>query len=282
MNSVSPLMSAQDVSGLLNEPHFKVFDVRGTWASPPRALPDDYAAGHIPGAVLLDWTAEFIEQGVRVGLADVADEAGAQASFTRLGINDGDLVILYDDSHNMLAGRIWWAMRYWGFENVRVLDGGWSHWKAEGLPQSVEPGAVAGRGNAQPRHQDHMRIDIDNFVASHASACVLDARGPAGYAGDPDDPRSGHIPGSIHVPFSSVLDPDTGLFLSDDALRQVFQAAVPDWRARRIITSCGSGYAATVVMLALARLDVASTLFDGSVAIWNADPDRPMKQGTVP
>lgn len=282
MNGVSPLLSARDVSGLLNEPRVKLFDVRGTWSSPPRALPEDYAAGHVPGAVLLDWTSEFIEQGVRVGLADVADEAGARASFRKLGIDDGDLVILYDDYHNMQAGRVWWAMRYWGFENVRVLDGGWSNWKAEGRPQSMETSVVTSEGNAQPKRQDHWRVGIDQFVSSHEAARVLDARGPMNYAGDPDDPRSGHIPGSLHVPFSSVLDPDTGCFLQDEALRHVFDAAAPDWRSRQIITSCGSGYAATVLMLALTQLGVAATLFDGSIAVWKAEPGRPLTQGTKP
>lgn len=282
MNSVSPLVSAQEVLGLLDQPHIKLFDVRGTWSSPARAQPETYAAGHIPGAAFLDWTTEFVEQGVRIGLADVCDEAGARESFRRLGIDDGDLVVLYDDYHSMQAGRIWWAMRYWGFESVRVLDGGWSNWKASGLPQSVQPRAPARDGSARPRRQDRWRVDLDGFVATHHAACVLDARGPVSYAGDPDDPRSGHIPGALHVPFSAVLDPDSGCFLDAPDLQRVFDDAAPDWRSARIITSCGSGYAATVLLLALGKLGVASTLFDGSMAAWKADPDRPLRQGTRP
>lgn len=282
MNLTSPLLPAQDVLGLLDQPNVKLFDVRGTWSTPARALPEDYAAGHIPGAVFLDWTAEFIEQGVPINLANVSDEAGARQSFKRLGIDEGDLVILYDDYHHMQAGRIWWAMRYWGFDNVRVLDGGWSNWQARGLPQSVDAKAATKEGSAQPKRQDYWRIDLDSFISSYDGACVLDGRGPANYAGNADDPRSGHIPGSIHTPFGAMLDPDTGCFLKDDALRRVFQEAAPDWQSRQIICSCGSGYAATVVMLALESLGVASTLFDGSIAAWKADPDRPLRQGTSP
>lgn len=282
MNQVSPLLSVQDVRGLLDQPQVKLFDVRGTWSSPLRAQPEEYEAGHIPGAVFLDWTAEFVEQGSPVALADVSDEAGTRASFKKLGIDESDLVVLYDDYHNMQAGRIWWAMRYWGFENVRVLDGGLASWKAEGLPLSMAASFPTHEGNAQPRRQSHWRIDIDSFVASHSAACLMDARGPVNYAGDPDDPRSGHIPGAVHVPFSSVLDPDTGRFLDDDALRRVFDTAAPEWQSRQIITSCGSGYAGTVVSLALAKLGVASTLFDGSMGIWKSDPDRPLTQGTTP
>ena len=278
----SPLLSDRDVLALLDEPHLKLFDVRGTWSSPARALPEDYALGHVPGAVFLDWTAEFVEQGVPIGLAAVADEAGARASFERLGIDDGDLVVLYDDYHNMQAGRIWWAMRYWGFENVRVLDGGWSRWKAEGLPQSVDAAFVTRPGNAQPRRRDDLLVDVDDVVSAQDTVLLLDARGPVSYAGKPEDSRSGHIPGAIHVPFSAMLDPDSGCFLDDAALRQVFDAAAPDWASRRIVTSCGSGYAATVVMLALDKLGAASTLFDGSMAVWKADPGRALTQGTAP
>jgi len=282
MNKASPWLSAQEVQDLLSQPHVKLFDVRGTWSTPPRAQPEGYAERYIPGTVFLDWRTEFIDEGVSVILADVSDEAGTRASFKRLGIDDGDLVILYDDYHNMQAGRIWWAMRYWGFENVRVLDGGWSSWKANGLPESVDENAPTKEGNAQPTRQDHWRVGLDSFIASHDSACVMDARGPIAYAGDPNDPRSGHIPGAVHIPYSAVLDPDTGRFLDDAALRQVFEGAAPDWQSRQIITSCGSGYAATVLTLALAKLGVASTVFDGSMAGWKADPDRQLNQGTTP
>ncbi len=279
MSGVSPLVSAQDVLSLLDQPHVKLFDVRGAWSAPPRGQPDLYAEGHIPGAVFLDWTAEFIDRDAPISLADVADETGAKASFERLGIDTGDLVILYDDYHGMLAGRIWWALRYWGFENVRVLDGGWSNWVANDLPQSMDERVPSGGGTAEPRRQERLRVSLNAFVASHGAACVIDARGPVNFAGDPDDPRSGHIPGARHAPYRAVLDPDTGCFLDDAALRQVFEDAAPEWRARPIITSCGSGYAATVLLLALAKIGVEATLFDGSISAWKADPDRPMAQG---
>ena len=118
----SPLISADQLEDLLGEPKVKIFDIRGTWKSPARALPQDYAAGHIPGAVFLDWTAHFIDTKEEIGLASVADSDQAADSFRALGINKDDVVILYDDYHHMLAGRIWWAMHYWGFATVRVLE----------------------------------------------------------------------------------------------------------------------------------------------------------------
>ncbi len=273
----SALLSTEQLEDLLEEQGVKVFDVRGTWTTPARALPEDYAAGHIPGAIFLDWTKHFLEQGVAPGLAAVADKAGAAQAFRALGINEGDLVVLYDDYHHMLAGRIWWAMRLWGFAEVRVLNGGWSHWSAQKKPISTEVPKTT-PGTFQPRKQEGLFVSLDTFLKTKDQNCVIDGRSAEGFAGKSDDPRSGHIPGSLSVPFRAVLNADSGLFLDPQALSQLFDAEVPQWRDRPIITSCGSGYAATVIMLALIELERPSSLFDGSFAVWKQDSDRPVAQ----
>ncbi len=281
IESPSPFISAEQLAGLLGEPTVKPFDVRGTWRTPARALPDDYAAGHIPGAFFLDWTEHFLEQGPAIGLASVADEAGAARAFEALGIDEGDLVVLYDDYHHMLAGRIWWAMRLWGFAGVRVLNGGWKSWSARGLPISdVAPPRVP--GTFQPRKRDGLSVGLEAFSRTREQCCVIDARGAESFAGKPEDPRSGHIPGSMNLPYSDVLDPDSGLFLDPTAISRVFDEKAPQWRNREIVASCGSGYAATVILLALSELERAASLFDGSFALWKQDPDRPIAQSASP
>lgn len=132
--------------------------------------------------------------------------------FKRLGIDEDDLVILYDDYHHMQAGRIWWAMRYWGFENVKILNGGWKSWKLQGLPQSMDTKVATNEGAFQPKRQTHWRTGMDSFIKSRDTSCVLDARGTANYAGSPDDPKTGHIPGTINIPYSDLLDSETGCF----------------------------------------------------------------------
>lgn len=249
-----PLISAEELAGLLGRSDVKVFDVRGTWSTPARTLPEDYETGHIQGAAFLDWTKHFIEQGVPLGQASVADEAGARFSFEALGIEDGDLVVLYDDYFHMQAGRIWLAMRHWGFGDVRVLNGGWTYWKSQNLPVTSEVPELK-KGTFEPKIRDDLKIDLDVFLDTYEHACLIDARGPVGYAGKPDDPRTGHIPGALSVPFSTVLDPDTGLFLDSDHVAHLLDEKAPEWRGKPIIASCGSGYAATVILLALSELD---------------------------
>lgn len=272
-----PLISADELIAVIDGPNVKVFDVRGTWASPARALPDDYDTGHIPGAVFLDWTRHFIAQDVAPVLAPISDETETRASFAALGINEGDLVVLYDASSHMHAGRIWLAMRHWGFDNVRVLDGGWTNWKNLGMQVSTAL-AMPGTGSFVPNHVPGLKIDLEEFLTLQDGACVIDARGAANYAGKADDPRSGHIPDALNVPFSAMLDPDSGRFLDTATIVTVLDERAPDWASKPLIASCGSGYAATVVLLALAKIDKTGILFDGSFAVWKQDPDRPVAQ----
>ena len=274
----SPLISAEDLAGMLGRSGVKIFDVRGTWSTPARALPEDYEAEHIQGAAFLDWTKHFLEQGVALGLASVADEARARNAFEALGIDEGDLVVLYDDYSHMQAGRIWLAMRHWGFDQVRVLNGGWTYWKSQDLPVTSEIPELK-MGTFEPKIQDGLKVDLDVFLDTCEQACLIDARGSVSYAGKPDDPRTGHIPGALSVPFSSVLDPDTGLFLDSDEVARLLDEKAPKWRTKPIIVFCGSGYAATVLLLALSELDKPARLFDGSFAAWKQDPARPVEQG---
>lgn len=274
----SPLISADRLAGLLGRPDVKVLDVRGHWATPPVSSFEDYAAGHIPGAIFVDWTSQFIETGVPINLAPVATRANASLAFEALGIHAGDLVVLYDDYHHMLAGRIWWAMRYWGFGAVKVLNGGWKVWKDRQGPVSIAPVSVD-PGTFEPIEQAHLLSDVDAVADRRDSTALIDARGPVGFAGTPDDNRSGHIPGAINLPFKAMLDAESGLFLGNDDLAAAFDGAVPDWRGGSVISSCGSGYAGTVVLLGLHHLGVDAPLFDGSIAVWKQDPARPLQQG---
>ncbi|AXT62585.1 sulfurtransferase [Aquimarina sp. AD10] len=275
--NVAPLITAKELNAILGQSHIKIFDVRGTWGTDPRSLYNDYLWGHIPTATFLDWRKEFIEQDIAPNLAQVSTYEAAKQSFKTLGINKEDTVILYDDYHHMFAGRIWWAMRYWGFKNVRVLNGGYKYWQLEGLPISQEFDKTLA-GTFEPICQEHLRVSLPDFLIKKDSACVLDGRGIAGYNGKPEDPRTGHIPGAISAAYNSLLDKNTGLFLEKEAIIKLFDETIPNWRTSNIISSCGAGYSGTVVMIALANLGIQASLFDGSFSVWKQDPERPVVQ----
>lgn len=274
---LSPLISANELEAVLNEPNTKVFDVRGVWGSDPRSLYDDYRAEHIPTSTFLDWRKEFIEQGVVPALAQVSSLEEAKQSFRNLGINKDDTVILYDDNYHMFSGRIWWVLRYWGFENVRVLNGGLKNWKVQNLPIAQEITEVM-PGTYEPQCQEHLRVLLSDFLVEKDTACVLDGRGSVGYNGKPEDPRTGHIPGAINTAYNLIVDKETGLFHKKESLMALFNDKVLNWRTKKIISSCGAGYSGTVAMLALADLGIQCSLFDESFAVWKLDPSRPIQQ----
>ena len=274
----SPLINVEELRALLDNPHAKLFDVRGTWETPARALHDDYKQAHIPGAVFLDWTKEFLQPDLPVNLAPVSHLSGATHSFQSLGINQGDLVVLYDDYHHMLAGRVWWAMRYWGFDNVKVLNGGWCNWLSRRFSVSSTANCHT-KGNFLPTENSALKVNMDEFLQIKESSYVLDARGRNGYQGNADDHRSGHIPGTINIPYSLTLDEKSGLFHDKHTLTTLFDQEIPGWRDMNLISSCGAGYAGTVLMLALSELGADIALFDDSFSVWKQDSSRPVEQG---
>ncbi|MBX2848040.1 MAG: hypothetical protein KTR16_06960 [Acidiferrobacterales bacterium] len=274
-----PLICANELQTVLGNSDIKVFDIRGAWGSPPSSSYDDYKQGHIPGAVYLDWLTLFVETGLPIGLASVVSREGAQQAFKSLGICRDDTVVLYDDYHHMLAGRVWWAMRYWGFERVKVLNGGWRHWSALKLPSSDQTSQPASAGDFVVREQPHLRVEVDGIINRSVDTMLLDGRGAIGYGGKQGDPKTGHVPGAINVPYSSLIDADTHLFKSTDEMEDVLKNILSDYEHADIISSCGSGYAGTVLLLALKQLGIDAPLFDGSFAVWKQDDARAIEQG---
>jgi len=277
-HNTSPLISAVELNGMLNQDSIKIFDVRGRWGTPATSSLDDYIAGHIPGAVFLDWTEHFLAPDLPINLAPVANEYYAQEAFTVLGISPGDSVVLYDDYHHMFAGRLWWAMRYWGFKHVRVLNGGWNHWRAKGLPISTSTVTIDA-GHFVVDEQAYLTVGIDAVKHRSGDTVLFDARGPINYQGDPANHRSGHIPGAVNLPYASLLDTQTGLFKSPELLTTLFRRQVKNLDEVDIISSCGSGYAGTVLLLALKYIGIDAALFDGSFAIWKENKSLPIEQG---
>ena len=235
--------------------------------------PDDFAAGHIPGAIQIDWKPfEIVETGdqqVSTWRVDV------ERLLTELGITPADTVVVYDGG-TFYASRLWWVLDQLGHDDKLVLDGGVAAWQSAGMPVETGPGPVAAREPADPYvgTPDETAIaTIDEVEAAlgDPNVVLVDARTPEEYA-------EGHLPGAVNIPFTDNAAPDAGgRWKSPEELRAMYAAAGVT-EGMTVIPYCLTGVrsAATyVTLVALGYPDVS--LFTGSWAEWSADQSRPVE-----
>jgi thiosulfate/3-mercaptopyruvate sulfurtransferase len=275
-----PLVSAAWLEAHLGTPGLRIVDVRGEVGGNPPAKRSDYERAHIPGAVFTDWTADFVDGDDHLP-GQLAPPDRFRAAAESLGIGDGDVVVTYDDYFNIFAGRLWWALRANGHRAVRVLDGGWQSWRAERRPTTPSQAPIS-PARFTPRPVPDLCCNLEEVESAMArGAMLVDARPRHLYDGDTEAPRTGHIPGAVNVPYTELVDHDSGLFASPEELREVLAGAGidPEDGGRDVISSCGSGVSASVVCMALDLLGRPEVpVFDGSFAEWVADPERPVAQ----
>lgn len=254
----------------------RLLDVRWSLAEPDgRAA---YRKGHLPGAVRVDLEHELSRSGrPDEGRHPLPATADLQAAARRWGLNEGDLVIAYDDANGQAAARAWWLLRRAGVD-VRVLDGGLAAWRAAGLP--LETGDVLpAPGAVTLAEATGDTLSIDEAAAFPASGILIDSRAAERFRGDvePLDPIAGHIPGAVNVPMAELLQ-DDGTVKDAAALRTAFARAgiepgVP------VAAYCGSGVTAAHTTLVLAELGLDAAIFPGSWSAWSNTPGRPIAVG---
>jgi thiosulfate/3-mercaptopyruvate sulfurtransferase len=255
-----------------------LLDVRWRLGGPPGI--DSYRAGHLPGAVYVDLDADLAGPPGAGGRHPLPATADFEAAMRRAGVRARDPVVAYDDADATIAARLWWMLRYFGHDQVRVLDGGFRAWAAAGQPVTQdEPRVAAGDLKAVPGHLP--LLDAADAAALARSGVLLDARAGERYRGEtePVDPVAGHIPGALSAPTAANVGPD-GRFLPPAELRERF--ARLGVTARPVGVYCGSGVTAAHEVLALDLAGVPAALYVGSWSGWTADPARPVATGPEP
>lgn len=277
------LVSTQWLASELGASDLRIVDASAFLPEHSRDPVLEYEACHIPGAVFMN-LAELTDP-ERPGLNMLPSAERFASKMQSLGLGDGSRIVLYDDSPVKTATRAWFMLTMFGAANVALLDGGIAKWKAEGRP------CAQGKETLRHRHftvwsderQVRSKADVLANLESKA-ALVVDARGAGRFTGEVAEVKpglaSGHIPGARNVHYAMMFKPD-GTWKSPDEIRAVFDAAGVDL-SRPLITSCGSGVTANVLIFAahlIGKHDVA--LYDGSWSEWGADPETPKETGAA-
>ena len=261
MESGDPLVSAEWLIKNFDAPDVRVLDATyfAEFTNPPETGRQAWARGHIPGATHFD--IDHVADDSSPYPHMLPDAVKFSSRIRKLGVGDGNRIVVYDQNRFFASARVWWMLRVMGHTDVHVLDGGLAAWVAAGGGLEDMPPIVSER-HFTPR-------------VGKARLSIIDARPDGRFFGRVPEPReglkSGHIPGSVNLP-GSALTTEDGHMKPASKLAELFKDPMGP-----TVTTCGSGVTAAITALALARLgnwDVA--VYDGSWTEWASDPSRPI------
>ena len=279
-----PFVSPEWLHEHLGDTRVKVLD--GSWFLPgdPRDPKAAFLEAHIPGAQFFD-----IDE-IADTTSDMTHMAPTPEQFAvdvgELGIGSEDTVVVYDQAGLFSSPRVWWTFRLFGHGKVFVLDGGLPAWRAESRPVEHGPAPTPQAGDFQvlTPHPELVR-DLKQVwrALDDRSEQIVDVRPAERFRGDTPEPRpnlrAGHMPGAISLPLPELMAGPAGLRPAPE-LQAAFARAGVDLQGP-MVTTCGSGIAAAVTALALARLGHWHTaVYDGSWTEWGAHSETPVVTGS--
>ena len=242
-----------------------------------------YEKGHIPNSIFFD-----IDQIANLE-SSFPHTMPSKDIFSnkvgKLGIGKEDHIVIYDSAYGAsAASRAWWMFSSFGHEKVFILDGGIMKWKSENHP--INSSSVKLKGKKYQASEDANRLvmtkkDILNNIHDKKFK-VIDARSPARFFAKEEEPRpnlrSGHIPESINIHYSDLIDKQKGVFKSKAEIKSIFEKNNININDQ-IITSCGSGVTACALAFTLDMIGKKNTyIYDGSWVEWGSDTEVPIEK----
>ena len=273
------LMSTEKLSENIDDPNIVILD--GTYHLPnvDRDASDEFNNGHIKGAQYfnIDKVCD-LDSDLPHMLPSPDKFAEAAGS---LGISNEKHVVVYDVYGMQSAARTWWMFRVFGHDKVSVLNGGLPKWLQDGNTLNsdiIVPTPQLFKVNYREGLVRHLS-DIFDLVETHDEK-IIDARTSGRFFGTEPEPRpgmrSGHIPGSVNLPFGQLISLEDKTFLCASEIEKQFLDVIEDID-KPIVTTCGSGVTACILALALfliGKEDVA--VYDGSWSEWGSLSETPI------
>lgn len=275
------LVSTQWVADHLDDPNVRILE-----SDEDLLL---YEIGHIPGALKLDWQTQMQQPVIR----DFVDKAGFERLMRERGVGNDTTVVLYGDRNNWYATYGFWLFRYYGHNDVRVMDGGRAKWEAEGRPYEQNVASYPETSYTAREPDGSIRAFRDDVMAQvkTGSPALVDVRSPQEYTGEllhavgyPQEgaQRAGHVRGARNIPWGTAVQAD-GTFKPADELRSIYgsKEITPD---KSIIAYCRIGERSSHTWFVLKYLlgypDVRN--YDGSWTEWGSLVGAPNAVGELP
>ena len=234
---------------------------------------DEYKRGHIPSAGFADLKGELSDSNSPIEFAVPTPEQFC-AAMGALGVGDDSQVVLYDTSYSSWAARVWWMLRWVGFDQAALLDGGLKAWRDEGRPLSTQPTSRTAK-HLTPAPRPELIADQSEVHASidDPAICLIDTLPEPFYRGEMTlYARPGHIPSATNICGLDLLD-ESGRFRADEELADMLKGD----RNARTITYCGGGIMASSNAYVMTRLGFSNVaVYTASLQEWAAAPSNPL------
>jgi thiosulfate/3-mercaptopyruvate sulfurtransferase len=246
--------------------------------------PAAYEGGHIQGAVGWDWKQDLQDPTVR----DLASREALERKLGESGVSPSDTVLFYGDNNNWFAAYAYWTLKYYGHDNVKLVNGGRVKWEAEGRPYTTDVPQVQPtpyRFSGEPR--EDLRAYRDEVQAAIGKVGLVDVRSPGEFSGQLLAPenlpqegaqRGGHIPTAVNVPWATAVKED-GTFKSADELRSIYggKGVGPE---REVIAYCRIGERSAHTWFVLKELLGYPQVrnYDGSWTEWGSSIRVPIEK----
>ena len=243
----------------------------------------NYELGHVPGSVLIDWKADINDPVTR----NIVTKQACESLLQRVGVNDDTTLVLYGDFNNWFAAFAFWVFKYYGYKDVRLMNGGRKKWLEEDKPVTKDIPSNA-KGNFKASEPDSsIRVFLKYVRDTLGSKILVDVRGPKEFTGEilapPEYPtehaqRGGHIPGAVNIPWGQAVNED-GTFKSADELQKLYQSkgVAAD---KEVISYCRIGERSSHTWFVLKYLLGYPNVknYDGSWTEWGNMIDNPIER----